>query len=38
MKTIKTNIIKDDTLNYVKENLSNGKIFFIDSDNDEEIK
>ena len=38
MKTIKTNEIKEDILSYIKENLSNGKIFLINSDNYEEIK
>ena len=38
MKTIKTNEIKENILNYTKENLSNGKIFLIDSNNYEDIK
>ena len=37
MKTIKANEIKVNVLNYVKENLGNGKIFLIDS-NYEDIK
>ena len=38
MKTIKTNEIKENILNYIKENLGNGEIFLINSDNYEEIK
>jgi len=38
MKTIKTYEIKDNILNYTKENLSNGKIFLINSNDYEEIK
>ena len=38
MKTIKTNEIKENVLNYIKENLGNGEIFLINSDNYEEIK
>ena len=38
MKTIKTNSINENALNYIKENLSNGKIFLINSNNYEEIK
>lgn len=38
MKTIKTDIIKNDILTYIKTNLTNGKIFLIDSDNYNEIK
>ena len=38
MKTIKTIEIKEDILSYIKESLSNGKIFLINSDNYEEIK
>lgn len=38
MKTIKTNSINENILNYIKENLSNGKIFLINSNNYEEIK
>lgn len=38
MKTIKTNIIKDNVLENIKENLSNGTILTINSDNIDEIK
>ena len=38
MKTIKVNQIKENILNYTKENLSNGKIFLINSNDYEEIK
>lgn len=38
MKTIKTNEIKENILNYIKENLGNGKIFLINSNNYEDIK
>ena len=38
MKTIKIDIIKNDILTYIKTNLTNGKIFLIDSDNYDEIK
>lgn len=38
MKTIKTNEIKENILNYIKENLSNGEIILINSDDYEEIK
>ena len=38
MKTIKANEIKDNLLNYIKENLGNGKIYLIKSNNYEEIK
>ena len=38
MKTIKTYEIKDNILDYIKENLSNGKIILINSNNYEEIK
>ena len=38
MKTIKTNLIIDNYYNYIKENLSNGKIFLIDKINNNEGK
>ena len=38
MKTIKINIIKDNVLENIKENLSNGTILTINSDNIDEIK
>ena len=38
MKTIKTNEINENVLNYIKENLSNGKIYLINGSNYEDIK
>ena len=38
MKTIKTKELKENILNYIKENLGNGEIYFINSDNYEDIK
>ena len=38
MKVIKTEPIKNDILTYIKNNLFNGKIYLIDSDNYDEIK
>lgn len=38
MKTIKSDIIKDDLINNIKENLSNGKIIVINSDDIDKIK
>lgn len=38
MKTIKTTEINENILNYIKENLSNGSIYLINSNNYEDIK
>lgn len=38
MKSIKSKFIKEDILNYTKENLSNGKIFVYENNNAEELK
>ena len=38
MKTIKTNEINEDILGYIKENLGNGKIYLLNTDNYEDIK
>jgi len=38
MKTIKTDEIKENILSFIKENLGNGEIYFINSDNYEDIK
>lgn len=38
MKSIKSDFIKDDILNYTKENLGNGKIFVYDNSNFDELK